>query len=74
MQQPLVQRLLALMRFRCQHPAFDGRFELNYSADDQLLLAWRHGEHYCRLHLDLSSLQAIIDYTDEQLKVSRMTC
>ncbi|PKM30411.1 MAG: sucrose phosphorylase [Gammaproteobacteria bacterium HGW-Gammaproteobacteria-12] len=74
LQQPLVQRLLALMRFRCQHPAFEGRFEQNYSSDDQLLLAWRHGEHYCRLHLDLSSLQGTIEYTDEQLRICRMTC
>ncbi len=74
LQQPLVQRLLALMRFRCRHPAFEGRFEQNYSADDQLLLAWRHGEHYCRLHLDLSSLQANIEYSDEQRGICHMTC
>ena len=68
------QLRVALLANFVQHPAFEGRFEQNYAADDQLLLAWRHGEHYCRLHLELSSLQAIIDYTDEQLRICRMTC
>ncbi|MFG0380108.1 sucrose phosphorylase [Pseudomonas sp. zbq_18] len=66
LQQPLVQRLLALMRLRNHHPAFDGRFELNQSGDASVIMAWRHGEHYCRLCVDLGTAQAIIDYSDPQ--------
>ncbi|WP_240789670.1 alpha-amylase family glycosyl hydrolase [Pseudomonas leptonychotis] len=29
-------------------------------------MAWRHGEHYCRLYVDLSTCQAIIDYRDPE--------
>jgi sucrose phosphorylase len=64
LQQPLVQRLLTLMRFRCRHPAFAGRFELIHSSDGSLAMAWRHAEHYCRLDVDLSSSEATIHYLD----------
>jgi sucrose phosphorylase len=64
--QPLVQRLLQLMRLRNSHPAFDGRFELNQSVENSVAMAWRHGEHYCRLYVDLSTCQAIIDYRDPE--------
>ncbi|WP_339079789.1 sucrose phosphorylase [Pseudomonas sp. TMP9] len=66
LQKPLVQRLLQLMRLRNSHPAFDGRFELNQSCESSVAMAWRHGEHYCRLHVDLSTCQAIIDYRDPE--------
>lgn len=64
LQQPLVQRLLALMRFRSAHPAFAGRFELIQSGDSALAMAWRHGEHYCRLQVEFSTCQAFIHYLD----------
>ncbi|UTW08849.1 sucrose phosphorylase [Pseudomonas benzenivorans] len=75
LQQPVVQRLLALMRFRCQHPAFGGRFELIQSGDSSLAMAWRHGPHYCRLQVELSTSQAIIHYLDpEDGSEQRMRC
>ncbi|AKH69033.1 sucrose phosphorylase [Spongiibacter sp. IMCC21906] len=63
-QQPVVQRLLTLMRFRTQHPAFDGHFELNYSNKSSVSMAWRHGEHYCRLFVDLNFKTANVEYLD----------
>ncbi|MFE8069913.1 sucrose phosphorylase [Marinobacteraceae bacterium S3BR75-40.1] len=65
-QQPVVQRLLRLMRFRTQYPAFDGRFELNYSNDSSVAMAWRHGDSYCRLFVDLNFKTAKVDYLDEE--------
>ena len=64
LQQPLVQRLLVLMRLRNSHPAFDGEFELHQSGDTGVSMAWRNGEHYCRLYVDLPTNQALIDYLD----------
>ncbi len=64
-EQPVVQRLLKLMRFRSNYPAFDGRFELNYSNDSSVSMAWRHGEHYCHLLVDLNFNTARIRYVDE---------
>ncbi|OEO26797.1 sucrose phosphorylase [Pseudomonas sp. J237] len=61
---PVVQRLLALMRFRSDYPAFQGRFELNSSRDSFVVMGWRHGEYYCRLSVDLINKTARIDYRD----------
>jgi len=63
-QKPVVQRLLKLMRFRCRYPAFDGRFELNYSNDSSLSMAWRHGDFYCNLFVDLNFNTSTITYWD----------
>ncbi len=67
-QQPIVQRLLTLMRFRCSYPAFDGHFELNYSNDSSVAMAWRHGEYYCHLFVDLNFNTTTITYIDPETK------
>jgi len=64
LQRPLVQRLLALMRFRSSHPAFDGRFELGQAEAGNLAMAWHQGEHHCRLHVALGTGRATIHYRD----------
>ncbi len=64
--QPVVQRLMTLMRFRSNHPAFDGHFELHSSNDASVAMAWRHGEHYCHLFADLRFKTAVIDYRDPE--------
>ncbi|GAB3271923.1 hypothetical protein GCM10027297_04470 [Parahaliea aestuarii] len=48
----------------CQYPAFDGHFELNYSSDSSVCMAWRHGEYYCRLFVDLNFNTSTITYRD----------
>jgi glucosylglycerol phosphorylase (configuration-retaining) len=53
-----------LMRLRNSHPAFDGCFELHQCGDTGVSMAWRNGEHYCRLYVDLPTHQALIDYLD----------
>lgn len=63
-EKPVVQRLLKLMRFRNSYPAFNGRFELNYSSDDSIDMAWRYGEHYASLFVDLNFNTARIRYLD----------
>ncbi len=50
---PVVQRLLALMRLRSHHPAFEGAFELEYSNDSSVAMGWRAGEAFCRALIDL---------------------
>lgn len=65
-QKPVVQRLLKIIRFRSHYPAFDGHFELNYSNDSSVAMAWRHGNYYCHLFVDLNFNTAKITYLDEQ--------
>jgi len=64
-QRPVVQRLLRLMRFRNTYPAFAGSFELHSTNRSAVAMAWRHGEHYCHLLVDLKFRSATITYRDE---------
>jgi len=63
--QPVVQRLLRLMRFRSHYPAFDGRFELNYSNESSVAIAWRHGDYYCHIFVDLKFNTTTLTWRDE---------
>lgn len=47
------QRLLRLMELRSTHPAFGGRFELQYSNDSSVAMGWRSGGHRCDAFVDL---------------------
>jgi sucrose phosphorylase len=63
---PVVQRLLRLMRFRNEFPAFNGDFEVLPSPEQELRLAWQMGEQCCRLHVDLLTGRSRIEYRDAQ--------
>jgi sucrose phosphorylase len=65
LQQPVVQRLLQLMRFRNNYPAFAGRFELHSSNRSALAMAWQHEAHTCHLLVDLKFRTATVTYRDE---------
>lgn len=65
-QQPVVQRLLRLIRFRNEYPAFNGDFTVPDSPDGQVTLAWRQPDRVCRLTVDLNTGRAVILYTGEQ--------
>ena len=55
--QPVVQRLIDLIRRRNTHPAFGGRFGLETNDDEtQLTMHWLHGAHSARLHVDFTAL------------------
>jgi len=55
LERPVVQRLLALLRFRNHHPAFGGTWSLDPSGDDEavLTMCWAHEDDLARLHVDL---------------------
>jgi sucrose phosphorylase len=63
LQRPVVQRLLALIRLRNQHPAFGGRFELLQSGAQELALRWTLQAHSAELRVDLTRGQAQIRCT-----------
>jgi sucrose phosphorylase len=56
----VVQRLLALIRFRNTHPAFAGDFTVADTGEGQLELSWRAGRDSCVLHVDLGTRRAWI--------------
>ena len=72
---PVVKRLLKLMEFRSNYPAFDGRFELHSSNDSSVHMAWRHGEYYCEVFVDLNFNTVALSYLDtETLEEVSVTC
>jgi sucrose phosphorylase len=60
---PVVRRLLELIRFRNEHPAFQGEFHLPHSPEERLVLEWRRDSASARLEVDLVSLTARISYS-----------
>lgn len=65
-EQPVVQRLLRLIRFRNTHPAFQGALEGIEADGSALTLTWRNGQSWAALHADLSSGKALIRCFDER--------
>lgn len=70
LQRPVVQTLCSLIRLRNVHPAFQGRFALEDSADEQLQLCWTADgggdgspAHQARLMLDLPRREARLSFT-----------
>ncbi|MDD4500302.1 MAG: sucrose phosphorylase [Bacteroidales bacterium] len=70
-QKPVVKRLLRLIRFRNQHPAFEGEFFVNDTIEG-LEMAWVKGRSRCVLDVNLETSQSVITYTDEQEEL--ITC
>jgi sucrose phosphorylase len=52
---PVVQSLFELIRFRNQHPAFNGSFSMPETPDSRIALRWDHGEDWAALEVDFAS-------------------
>lgn len=61
----VVQRLLKLIHFRNQHPAFEGEFKVISSSSKFINLTWENGSHCCQLKINLCNLETSIIYTNE---------
>ncbi|HTY93598.1 MAG TPA: sucrose phosphorylase [Steroidobacteraceae bacterium] len=64
LRQPVVMRLLDLIRLRNSHPAFDGDFTLAESANDVLDVKWVNGAEVARLRIDFGSPACELTYTE----------
>lgn len=62
-QTPVVQSLLALMRFRSAHPAFQGHAKIGHSAQ-MITIDWWLGSHWARMRLDTRSRRVRLSWTD----------
>jgi sucrose phosphorylase len=60
----VVADLLALIRLRNEHPAFQGTFELLPSGNEALELCWRNGVAQARLRVDLATSEHVLQFTD----------
>jgi sucrose phosphorylase len=54
-QRPVIQSLFGLIRFRNQHPAFNGAFSMPETPDSQITLRWDNGDDWAMLDVDLPS-------------------
>lgn len=60
-----VQRLLDLIRFRNEYPAFGGDFTVLASTEGDVALQWKKDQYLCKLQVDLLTGQSKIYYVDE---------
>ncbi|XJZ28697.1 sucrose phosphorylase [Bacillota bacterium Lsc_1132] len=65
LEKEVVQRLLKLIRFRNEYPAFNGEFSVLDSVKDEIRLSWEKDDKQCTLFIDLKTNRSVIDYTDE---------
>lgn len=63
---PVVRSLLDLIRFRNEHPAFAGTFQILNSANGALALEWRKHPDWARLDIDLAARRAVIMHSDSR--------
>jgi sucrose phosphorylase len=61
---PIVQNLLKLIRFRNEHPAFQGNFSLLPCADSLLVIRWSTVETWAKLTVDFSESTLEIGYLE----------
>lgn len=69
---PVVQRLLNLIRFRNEYPAFNGTFQVTAENDNTLSLRWEKNENMCQLEVNLKSKTATIEYSDGNGKLKKL--
>lgn len=67
----VVKRLLRLMEFRNNYPAFEGEFALHSSPNTTLVLSWQKGQHQCQLTADLTFNKTTIRYFDPETKKNK---
>ena len=60
---PVVQALLGLIRFRNEHPAFGGEFEVGPTGNHELRLVWHAGPHRAALDVNLAARAATISHS-----------
>jgi sucrose phosphorylase len=67
----VVQRLIKLIRFRNQHPAFNGGFSIPRSEGAVFALRWELGDQFCELSMNLDDDCAEITYSNEESQIQR---
>lgn len=64
-QKPVVQRLIRLMEFRNNYPAFDGELTIEDSREDELILSYAYEEYKTTAFIDIKNYKTKIKYFDK---------
>jgi sucrose 6(F)-phosphate phosphorylase len=67
---PVVQRLMKLIRFRNQYPAFNGTFKVSETQSDKIMLSWEKDDFLCSLKINLHTYSTQISYRDESGQIA----
>ena len=70
-QKDVVKRLLTLIRFRNEYPAFDGDFEMNATDPNKVSLSWQKEKKRCSLKINVMNNQSIINYVNNQGQIDQ---
>ena len=70
-QKDVVKRLLKLIRFRNEYPAFDGDFEITETDQNIISFLWNKEEKRCSLRINLMDYQSIIEYVNDQGQIDQ---
>ncbi|MDD3224777.1 MAG: sucrose phosphorylase [Clostridium sp.] len=70
LQKEVVQRLLTLIRFRNEYPAFNGNFKVVPSKNDEVILSWEKDKNFCTLKINLQTNKSFIEYIDDNGSLS----
>lgn len=63
LQKPVVTKLIELIRFRNNHPAFNGEFNLKTINESDIEITWQKGDDWARLTTDLSNTDIKINFS-----------
>lgn len=73
LEQPLVRKLIKLIRLRNNHSAFNGEFHVETPEDNLLEMRWEQVENWIMLHVDLSTSVAVITGSDLKEEIRYMS-
>jgi len=62
-ERPVVKKLLDLMKFRNEHPAFDGDFILENCSDEEIVILRQKGHNYARLRGNFKTKKFTIEHS-----------
>ncbi len=65
-QRPVVKKLLELIAFRNNYPAFTGKFNVEECEDNRIILVWKIRDLFAKLVVNLNNISAEITYNDPQ--------
>ena len=60
---PVVRRLLELIRLRNTHPAFAGQAQVTTPSNQTLAITWENNGNWAKLDVDFANPQALISYS-----------
>ncbi len=69
---PIVKRLLNLIDFRNEYPAFNGTFQVEDSSEKFIHLSWHKDLYQCQLKIDLNTYHSVIYFKNESGETSTL--